>query len=77
MHENEFEINEHLVHTLLESQCPQWANLPLKAITSSGTDNALFRLGNEYVVRLPRIEWTPGSINKSINKEYFYSVTTV
>lgn len=70
MHENEFEINEHLVHTLLESQCSQWADLPLKAILSSGTDNALFRLGSEYVVRLPRIEWAPGSVSKSINKEY-------
>ena len=27
-------------------------------------------MGNEYVVRLPRIEWVPGSIDKSINKEY-------
>jgi aminoglycoside phosphotransferase (APT) family kinase protein len=70
IHENEFEINESLVQNLLKSQCPNWANLPLKAILSSGTDNALFRLGTEYVVRLPRIEWAPGSINKCINKEY-------
>lgn len=70
MHENEFVINESLVQNLLKSQCPNWANLPLKAILSSGTDNALFRLGAEYVVRLPRIEWAPGSINKCINKEY-------
>ena len=28
MHENEFEIDEHLVRTLLNSQCPQ---LPIKA----------------------------------------------
>jgi len=70
MHENEFEISECLVHTLLKSQCSHWANLPLKAIISSGTDNALFRLGSEYVVRLPRIEWAMGSINKNINKEY-------
>ncbi len=70
MHENEFEINGDLVYALLESQCPKWADLPLKRIVSSGTDNALFRLGNEYVVRLPRVEWQPGSIDKSINKEY-------
>src|SRR3990167_3417655 len=70
MHENELEIKEHLVHSLIESQCPQWAHLPLQTIASSGTDNALFRLGNPYVVRLPRIEWEPGSINKSLNKEY-------
>ena len=70
MHENELEIDEKLVLGLVKNQCPQWAKLPLKPIASSGTDNALFRLGNEYVVRLPRIEWSPGSIDKNINKEW-------
>ncbi|MBX3710110.1 MAG: aminoglycoside phosphotransferase family protein [Gammaproteobacteria bacterium] len=70
MHENEFEINESLVQSLLESQCPQWSELPIEFVKSSGTDNALFRLESEYVIRLPRIEWTPGSIEKSINKEH-------
>lgn len=70
MHENELEIDDNLVHGLIKNQCPQWAKLPLKPITSSGTDNALFRLGNEYVVRLPRIEWSLGSIDKNINKEW-------
>src|ERR1700733_10667437 len=70
MHENEFEIDESLVHTLLKSQCPHWASLPLKPVPSSGTDHSLFRLGSEYIVRLPRIEWVPGSINDSVNEEY-------
>lgn len=68
MHENELEIDENLVHTLLKHQCPKWANLPLKPIQSSGTDNTLFRLGNEYIVRLPRIEWA----TESIDKEYMW-----
>lgn len=70
MHENEFEIDEPLVRKLIEDQCPHWANLPLKFIPSSGTDHALFRLGSEYIVRLPRIEWSPGSVQNVINKEY-------
>jgi aminoglycoside phosphotransferase (APT) family kinase protein len=70
MHENELKITEHLVRELLNRQCPQWADLPLSPIKSSGTDNALFRFGTEYVVRLPRIEWEPGSIENKINKEY-------
>lgn len=64
MHENEFEIDECLVHALLKSQCPHWANLPLKPMLSSGTDHALFRLGSEYVIRLPRIDWATKNINK-------------
>ncbi len=70
MHENELEINEGLVYSLIKNQCPEWANLPLERITSSGTDNALFRLGSEHIVRLPRVEWETGSVDKSINKEY-------
>lgn len=70
MHENELNVSYNLVHALIKSQRPDWANLPIKAITSSGTDNALFRLGDEYVVRIPRIEWATGSVNKGIAKEY-------
>ncbi|WP_019215120.1 aminoglycoside phosphotransferase family protein [Legionella tunisiensis] len=66
MHKNEVDIDEALVHTLLKEQCPHWDNLPLEAILSSGTDNALFRLGSDYVIRLPRIDWA----TKSIHKEY-------
>jgi aminoglycoside phosphotransferase (APT) family kinase protein len=66
MHKNELEIDESLVYSLLKYQRPEWANLPLKRISSSGTDNALFRLGSQYIVRLPRIDWA----TESINKEY-------
>ncbi|MGA8163601.1 MAG: GNAT family N-acetyltransferase [Waddliaceae bacterium] len=64
MHENEFHIDEALVQRLLAKQFPSWANLPLKSVLSAGTDNALYRLGNEMVVRLPRIGWAVGAIEK-------------
>ena len=70
MHEHELKIDEHLVHTLIKEQCLSWVHLPLTSVASSGTDNALFRLGNDYVVRLPRVEWNPGSNDKNIDKEY-------
>lgn len=63
-HANEFDIDEYLVHSLLKSQCPQWSHLPVQYIQSSGTDNALFRLGTKYVVRLPRIDVSITNINK-------------
>lgn len=53
MHDNEQKVNLDLVRSLLKEQCPQWANLELNPILSSGTDNALFRLGDKYVVRMP------------------------
>jgi aminoglycoside phosphotransferase (APT) family kinase protein len=69
MHDNEQEVNAAIVQSLLKKQCPQWADLELSPILSSGTDNALFRLGDKYVVRMPRIEWSLGSVSDGINKE--------
>ena len=45
MHENELEIDEGLVHTLIKNQCPHWANLSLKSIVSSGTDKCIISFG--------------------------------
>jgi hypothetical protein len=43
---------------------PQWASLPLAPVPSAGTDNALYRLGADMVVRLPRIDWAVGQAEK-------------
>jgi aminoglycoside phosphotransferase (APT) family kinase protein len=53
IHSDEFEVDASLVRTLLADQYPRWADLPLRPVTSWGTDNALFRLGDDMVVRLP------------------------
>ena len=55
MHPDEFDISEALVRQLLRSQFPQWADLPLRRVPSSGTVNILYRLGPDLMVRLPRI----------------------
>lgn len=57
MHEHEFKIDEPLVRKLLNNQFSEWAHLPLKQVKSHGTDNAIFRLGTDMCVRLPRIDW--------------------
>ncbi|HET8564756.1 MAG TPA: aminoglycoside phosphotransferase family protein, partial [Candidatus Binatia bacterium] len=49
-----------LVSRLLAAQFPQWADLPIEPIHSAGTDNALYRLGTDMAVRLPRIHWAAG-----------------
>jgi aminoglycoside phosphotransferase (APT) family kinase protein len=57
MHADEVATDVGLVHRLLAGQFPQWAALPVRPVPSSGTDNALYRLGEDLVVRLPRIGW--------------------
>ena len=54
MHDDEFEIDEALARRLLAAQFPQWSELPLARIESTGTVNAIFRLGDDMAVRLPR-----------------------
>jgi aminoglycoside phosphotransferase (APT) family kinase protein len=62
MHIDELEIDEALVRRLLAEQFPEWAELPLSRIEPAGTDNAIFRLGDELSMRLARREGptTPG-----------------
>lgn len=64
MHTNEADIDIALVKRLLASQFPQWSNLPIKPITSLGTDNVIYRLGNDMSIRLPRIEEAAANIDK-------------
>jgi aminoglycoside phosphotransferase (APT) family kinase protein len=62
MHEGEIEVDDALVSSLLSSQMPSLAHLPLVLVEPWGTDNAIWRLGSEFVVRLPRIHWAAAQV---------------
>jgi aminoglycoside phosphotransferase (APT) family kinase protein len=64
MHVDEVDTSVSLVARLLAAQFPQWADLPIEPVRSAGTDNALYRLGDDMVVRLPRIHWAIGQADK-------------
>jgi aminoglycoside phosphotransferase (APT) family kinase protein len=64
MHEGEVHTDVPLVRSLLETQFPQWADFFLERVQSAGTDNALYRLGDDKVVRLPRIVWVVGQMDR-------------
>jgi len=64
MHAAEVDTDTSLVSRLVATQFPQWADLPIQPVGSAGTDNALYRLGAEMVVRLPRIHWAVGQVEK-------------
>jgi aminoglycoside phosphotransferase (APT) family kinase protein len=53
MHHDEIDSDSDLVRRLLREQGPKWADLPIEPVSSTGTDNALYRLGDHMVVRLP------------------------
>ncbi|MCO5191788.1 MAG: aminoglycoside phosphotransferase family protein [Anaerolineae bacterium] len=64
MHVDEIETDAMLVRSLLAAQFPQWADLPVTRIESDGTDNAIYRLGDDKVVRLPIIYWATEQIHR-------------
>jgi aminoglycoside phosphotransferase (APT) family kinase protein len=66
MHAGELELDAGLVRRLLAEQFPRWAGLPLRPVASAGTDNALYRLGTRLAVRLPRVEWAAGQVEKDL-----------
>jgi aminoglycoside phosphotransferase (APT) family kinase protein len=64
MHDGEVETDCELVRRLLASQHPQWAELSIERVRSAGTDNAMYRLGDDLAVRLPRIDWAVETVAK-------------
>ncbi len=54
MHEDEIRVGPSLVRRLIAEQFPDWKALPLRPVESAGTDNTIYRLGDDMAVRLPR-----------------------
>lgn len=64
MHADEVVVDAGVVARLVAAQLPQWAHLPVVHASSAGTDNAMFRLGDDLVVRLPRIARAVQSVER-------------
>ena len=62
MHDDEVEITAAIASRLVAAQMPDLAGLPLKIVEPWGTDNAIWRLGDDLVLRFPRIAWAPNQI---------------
>src|SRR5262245_61483586 len=55
MHDGEADIDAELVRRLVAAQFPRLAGLPVTPFRSTGTVNAIFRLGDRLYARLPRV----------------------
>ena len=64
MHDDEVPVANSLVRGLIETQFPQWSGLAIRRIRSTGTDNVIYRLGDQMGVRLPRIHWAVSQVDK-------------
>jgi aminoglycoside phosphotransferase (APT) family kinase protein len=58
MHDGEVDIDAGLVERLVATQFPGLGGLPVRAVQSTGTVNAIYRLGDHLYARLPRLpQW--------------------
>jgi aminoglycoside phosphotransferase (APT) family kinase protein len=57
-------IDVPLVHHLIETQFPEWADLEIKPVALSGWDNKTFHLGKRMSVRLPSHAEYSGQVEK-------------
>ena len=54
LHSDEIPVDAELVRALVGRAMPDCAGAPVRRLASSGSTNWLFRLGDEFLVRLPR-----------------------
>src|SRR5258705_4251260 len=57
-------IDVPLVRRLVRDQFPQWSRLAVRPAESAGWDNAIYRLGDDLAVRLPRRRIGAGQTEK-------------
>jgi aminoglycoside phosphotransferase (APT) family kinase protein len=67
MHRDEVDIDISLVRRLVATQFPQWSSLSIEPVLPLGTDNALFKLGDELIARLPRRGRTSHTLEKELH----------
>ena len=54
LHDDEIPIDTGLVRALVDRAMPHHVGLPVRRLDSGGSSNALFRFGEDLLVRLPR-----------------------
>jgi aminoglycoside phosphotransferase (APT) family kinase protein len=61
-----FKVDAGLVRRLVDGQFPRLASLPISAVQSTGTVNAIYRLGDHLCARLPRVQKYAGDLEDEL-----------
>jgi aminoglycoside phosphotransferase (APT) family kinase protein len=69
MHAAELIISSAVVSDLIGAQFPEWRALPVRRIASSGTVNAIFRIGGRLVARFPLQGADPAAARRGLEAE--------
>ncbi|WP_030489218.1 aminoglycoside phosphotransferase family protein [Micromonospora chokoriensis] len=74
MHADQVDVSVDVVSALVAEQFPQWRGLPIRPLTSTGTVNALFRLGPDVVLRFPLLPSANPELRAELRREQEYAV---
>lgn len=53
MHEDQVDVTAETVATLIRDQFPHWSGKEVRLLRTTGTDNAIFRIGDDLAARFP------------------------
>lgn len=69
MHEDEIEISDETARELIRLQFPEWREQRIRRIPSSGTVNAIFRVGDGLAARFPLRDDDPDETRRALEDE--------
>ena len=69
MHPDQLDVSVPMVRALVHSQFPRWRERPVRQVATEGTDNAIFRIGDELVARFPLQPGDPDRVRRSLAQE--------
>ncbi|MFF4880615.1 aminoglycoside phosphotransferase family protein [Micromonospora sp. NPDC000668] len=73
MHADQVDVTADVVAALVAEQFPEWRALPVRPLPTTGTVNALFRLGAEIVLRFPLQPTAEPELRAELRREQEYA----
>jgi aminoglycoside phosphotransferase (APT) family kinase protein len=69
MHDDQVDVTTDIVGTLIQEQFPQWSGKAIRPLPSTGTVNAIFRIGNDLSARFPLRPADPAEAQAVLEQE--------
>ncbi|MFJ8038947.1 aminoglycoside phosphotransferase family protein [Kitasatospora sp. NPDC096147] len=69
MHEDQVDLTTDAAAALILDQFPQWGDRPIRLLRSTGTDNAIFRIGDDLAARFPLRLTDPATALATLERE--------
>ena len=69
MHADQLAVSVDVVRELVNQQFPDWRDLPIRAVASQGTVNAIFRIGDRFAARFPLVPSDVGATRRQLESE--------